>query len=342
MKIRFSAMIMSVIFLLVLTSCSGAKQLNERLIIQGLGIDYKNEQYIVNIMYMDTSSEKKETKTVKTTGISVLDAMTNSISITGKEPLYSQNLFIILGGNLIKKGYKDAIDFFSQYYESRQNVNIFTTLKNAEDIIMLKKITPQQINDISDDTKRSGRSIISSLMQMENDRLSGYNSPKTTNIVIKDGVVKSSGTNVFIKDKYKYTISSENSLGALLVSGKADTATQLVVENNINDFTLSNCSSKIDVLINDKDTIFNIDISAKADVYKLHLEEEDIKKSIEKRIESICEKVIKKCIEEKKTDIFGFSDILINKNKSLYNNMKNINEILSKSKYKISVDVSIN
>ncbi len=342
MKKLVAFIILSTFLLIILTSCTGAKQLNERLIVQGLGIDYSFDKYTISVMYMDTSSETQQTKTLVTNGNSVVDAMTNSISETGKEPLYSQNLFILLGKGVIENGFDEALNFFAQYYESRQNVNIFATLEKAEDIIMQKDITPQQINDISGDTKRSGRAIISTLMTLENDLLSGYYAPKTTNLILSEETVKSDGTVVFKEDKVDYTISPVESLGVLLVSGNADTATEVTVEDNQNDFMLSNCDSNIEVNIENNNVTFDIKISANADVYKLHLEEDELENSIQNRIDDICNQAIEKCIIENKSDVFGFSNYLMNKDKEYYKSLENVLDTLSKATYNVETTISVN
>ena len=345
MKKIISLIAFSMVLIMLLTSCTGAKQLNDRLIIQGIGIDYFNKEYVVSVMYMDTStSAEQKTKTLVTKGNSVVDALTNSISITGKEPLYSQNLFILLGESTVRLGFCKPLNFFAQYYESRQNVNIFVTDEKAEDIITKKGVTPQRIEDISNSKQRSGRTISSTLMQIENDRLGDYSYPKTTNITIEKDAIIANGTAVFKGDKYQFLLNTEESLAVLLISDKADTASELTMDDEENDFTLSKCESKVSINVDEKDQklSFSIEINGNADVYELHLDREDLKKSIEKRVEEICKNSIKTCIKINRADVFGFSKMLMKQNNEYYKNAQNIGDELYKANYNVLCNMELN
>lgn len=156
------ALVLSILVAISCTGCTGAKQLSERLIIQGIGIDREDEGgYCLTLMYLDTesSTEEETVKVLMAKGKSVMDAMANSISQTGKEPLYSQNLFLLLGMKTAQTGFEEALSFFTTYYEARPNVNVFVCENKAEALLTAEEITPQQIDTISQsERKAAGRS----------------------------------------------------------------------------------------------------------------------------------------------------------------------------------------
>lgn len=339
------------LFLLVIatafsfTGCTGAKQLSERLIIQGIGIDREESGYTLTLMYLDTesSTEEETVKVLKTKGSTVMDAMANSIAQTGKEPLYSQNLFLLLGLETARTGFEDALEFFTTYYEARPNVNVFVSEKTAAEILTAKEIRPQQIDFISQSEKKSGRTVVSTLMQLEADRINGFVSPKTSMLALDGEKAKSMGTAVFAKDRYLFLLTPAQSLGALLISGKADTASELILEgSNSVDFTLTHCKSDITAKNENDKLVFTIKIKASADVYTSPLRKESVKEQLDKRIEDLCNSTLNTCIKENGADIFGFSKRLLQSDSAYFKQLGDVSNALKNASYRISADVKIN
>lgn len=339
------------LFLLVILTafsfagCTGAKQLSERLIIQGIGIDREQDGYALTLMYLDTesSTEEETVKVIKAKGNTVMDAMAGSITQTGKEPLYSQNLFLLLGMETAKTGFQDALEFFTTYYEARPNVNIFVSETTANEIMASKEMRPQQIDFISQSEKKSGRTIVSTLLQLEADRLNGKVSPKTSMLALDGEEAKTTGTAVFAKDRYLFSLTPQQSLGALLISGKADTASELILEGtNSVDFTLSRCKSEVTVKRDGAKLAFDIKIKASADVYTSPLHKEEVKEELDQKVEALCDATIKTCIKENGADIFGFSKRLLQNDSAYFKQIEDITAVLKNASYHVSADVKIN
>ena len=90
-----------------------SKELNERMVIQGMGIDYIDDSYSVTVMYMNTDAtdQSKPFKTLTGNGRTITEAVTNIVSENGLEPLYSHNSFILLGNSLCNFGVSEALGF---------------------------------------------------------------------------------------------------------------------------------------------------------------------------------------------------------------------------------------
>lgn len=339
------------LFLLVVSTafsfagCTGAKQLSERLIIQGIGIDREQSGYTLTLMYLDTESatEEETVKVIKSKGNTVMDAMANSIAQTGKEPLYSQNLFLLLGIETAKTGFEDALEFFTTYYEARPNVNVFISDKTAATILDAEGMRPQQIDFISQSEKKSGRTVVSNLMQMEADRLNGFVSPKTSMLTLDGDEAKTTGTAVFAKDRYLFSLTPSQSLGALLISGRADTASELILKGSGSvDFTLTRCKSDVTVKREGERLTFDIRIKASADVYTSPLEKEGVKKALDQKIVALCNDTVKTCIKENGADIFGFSKRLLQSDSAYFKQVEDVAAVLKNASYQVSSDVKIN
>lgn len=342
---KFMALVLSILVAVSFSGCTGAKQLSERLIIQGIGIDREDDGFTLTMMYLDTesSTEEETVKVLQSKGNTVLDAMANSVTKTGKEPLYSQNLFLLLGIKTAQTGFEEALSFFNTYYEARPNVNVFVCETKASDLMNIEEITPEQIDFISQSEKKSGRTVVSTLMQMEADRIGGNMSPKTSLLTLDGKEAKAMGTAVFAKDRYLFSLTPQESLGALLISGKADTASELILKGNGNvDFTLSRCKSEITPVIDGSSLSFRIQIKASADVYIAPREKEGVKEELEKRVITLCENTIHTCITENGADIFGFSKRLLQYDGNYFKQLSDVPAALKSARYEVSAEVKIN
>lgn len=344
---KLLVLLLAVMTALTFTGCTGAKQLSERLIIQGLGIDRAEDGFSLTLMYLDTesSTEEETVKVMQAKGNTVMDAMADSITQTGKEPLYSQNLFLLIGKKTAETGFEDVLSFFTTYYEARANVNVFVCDNTAESLLTQKDITPQQIDLISQSEKKSGRTVVSTLMQMESDRIFGSTAPKTSLLTLDEEMPKAAGTAVFAKDRFVFSLTTQESLGALLISGKADTASELILKGNDSsniDFTLTRCNSEITPSIDEDFITFRIKIKTSADVYTAPSKKESVKEALEKRVVKLCEDTIKTCIKENGADVFGFSRRLLQHDGNFYRQLVDVPQALKDARYEVSAEVKIN
>ncbi len=133
--------------------CS-SPQLNQRLIVQGIGIDKSDSGFMMTLITLDTEAEKSE-KTLKTEcfqGKDIAAAIKNSEYITGKKIMLSQCLFILL--NQEAAAYtSDIMDYFAKNREIIKTVNIMASESKARETIITatKKLNyhSEDINVIS-------------------------------------------------------------------------------------------------------------------------------------------------------------------------------------------------
>ena len=124
MKAKVSFFILCLLFLVLAPGCSQVNQLNERLIVNGIGVDIEDGAYVVTMHVFDAQrasaggEESQDIVVMTGRGRSVIDAF-NAITLqSGKEPLFSQNLVLIVGEETAKNGMNNMIDFFIRYYET--------------------------------------------------------------------------------------------------------------------------------------------------------------------------------------------------------------------------------
>lgn len=342
---KIAALILAILCMVSFTSCTGATQLDDRLIIQGIGIDVDGGEYLATIMYLDTDNKRDEapgTGVIYSNGKTVMDALTNAVSQSGKEPLYGQNLFLIIGSTLAKQGIGNAMNFFANFYESRPTISIFISTTSAKNIMSTPGVTATIIDKLGETETASGRIILSNLKDFISDNLNKTSQPKTALIEREGDSVYTSGTAIFKNDKLVGMLSYEETLGALIILNDTKVASEVVtLEGEDVSFSISNCKTKIKTYISNSMLEFDIDIKAKVDIYELNEFKESIKKDIEKRVQNICDYAIEKCIKEYSADIFGFGKRVLQTDEDYYENVDDWEGVLKGARYNTSVEIEL-
>lgn len=344
---RIIAVLLVLAIIFTLTGCKGTKQLNERLIIQGIGIDFSEDQYEVTLMYMDTdqaSADQKVTHNViSSKGRTVLDTITNAVSQKGQEPLYSHNLFILLGKGLTSRGINDALRLFVDYYESRPTVDVFAGESSAKEIMTAKDVTPKSIAQLAQTEFTSGRTITSPLYKFVADMENETQSPVTASLKLQDGVLCVDGAAVFKDGKRVYTLNNEETLGVLLMTGKAGLATEVITLDGISQsFSLSKAKSEINISRTNENLRCKIKIKGTADLYEgSNFDDEKTQEKIEDRIKALCYEGVESAVKNNNADILSIGRILRMKDNGFYKSVDDWDTLLSNTEFDIEADIKV-
>lgn len=343
---KVCAIFLILVFMLVFGGCTGAKQLNERLIIQGIGVDYYGGEYTVSLMCMNTEDPENEAsavKTVVTTGRTVFDTITNAISQTGQEPLYGHNMFIILGSNICSRGVGDVLDFFVDYYEARATVTVFAAKCNAINIITQEKVTPKQIANLALTEKNSGRTTASPLYKFISALENKTQCPVAASLNIKENEVYVDGTAVFKEGRQVCVLDESQTMGALLINGRADVSTEVIeLKGENKSFSLSHTSSEMDFNVDKGVLNCTVNIKGTAKMYEnKNIDASRLKDSIEMRVRELCKSAWQTAVADNQTDIFNIGRALNIKDNSFYNSVSDWDKILSKTIVKFNVNINV-
>ncbi|MGN0498770.1 MAG: Ger(x)C family spore germination C-terminal domain-containing protein [Acutalibacteraceae bacterium] len=341
---RFSAL--ALILVLLLSGCSPIENnLDKRLIIQGIGIDKKADNYKVTAMYMDTANPVGEADVtssfVEGSGSSVLDALTDTANKTGREPLYGQCAFIVLGGGLINDGIKEPLEFFTDYYEFHPNINIFCSEMSAEKIMRAENMSVRLMQDFADTEASTGKTISSTLNEVYSALCSGRTSAVTALLDIEDKNVVLKGAVAFNGDKKGATLNNAQCMAVLLMCGDAKSVWDIFPSDegsNIN-YSLSDCKSNI-ALSTDGELEFDIAISAHASAYASQSDSR-LEAKINSRIKSLCENAIEQLLKKKRLDVFNLERTLYRQNYGLYKSLENPKQSVVLSRVNVQVDIEL-
>lgn len=250
--------------ILLFSACDGIKitELNERLIIEAIGIDYgENGDYAVTVQALDseaTGSEQDDasaqpTKTFVFSGASVGEAL-NGISVhTGKTPLYSQARVIIIGNEVAKRSIGEALDFFLREYTTRTDILTAVAEKSAKETVNASfgenAIGAQVIENALNSGEYTGNAVAVPLYKFINlliDEKSGAFCPVIgvrKEELSDDARIEVTGTALFYGNTFRSVLNTEETRGLLFLTDRISSA-DLPLKSEDGIFTLRIVSSK--------------------------------------------------------------------------------------------------
>lgn len=150
----------------LLSGCLNSVQLNQRAIVQAVGVDLKDDQIALTFQVFSPASSAGSSigsttdnaKILQVTGRTVSEAIQNANLKQGKQLFVGHNRIIIIGSALAEKGLEQPLSYFSATPWSRQNVYLALAEDKASDILsakinqgMLPAETLQKIVENSED-----------------------------------------------------------------------------------------------------------------------------------------------------------------------------------------------
>lgn len=357
---------------LIFSSCSyGETELKNRLIIEGIGVDYDNEknEYIVTAQTLNTSQSGGEESTPEkpfinysANGKTIAEALNMLSDATGKNPLFSQNRVIIFGKSLSGSEKVKSLDFFAREYTARADVLVASSKGDAADIFAVEsgegEITAKVIEEAIIECGKNSVSVNTELFNAVNLSLEENTSFTMPLIEIskerngEKAAVRVSGTYVYTDGEEMNTLDSEETMFFLLLTGKAENGTFSVSANDSEAaLDLIKCKTKIDVSSNKGAPKFDITVKCDADMIEYDTEKigfvsaddaEKVKEAAEEYLKKGMYELLEKQLGEEKCDIFRFGRRFMKKYPDEYENIKNDWEsILSEIQYTVNTNVNI-
>lgn len=273
------------LFLLPLGGCSDAIELNERVLVKGIGIDVRDGIYEITLHLFDAEasgeSAPDDINVVSSTGRSVFEAIDNLSLKTGKEGLFSQNLILVIGEDTAVEGVYRIIDSFVRYYEARPTVPILIAHGcTARELMNCKSggelIKPNVLADIATAGERNSRGQSVTMLTFAGDLRSTFAQPYAASARLEaDGEncsVVSDGTAVFKEDKLTGFLNPEETRGFLLLTGNTSGGSESVEVPEIGNVTFSILSTKsqVDTSLSEGLPRFSVTVWVEANIYEIN------------------------------------------------------------------------
>lgn len=353
------AVAFALISCLSLQGCSYQVQLSQRLLIQGIGIDYEDGVYRATVQVTKVSDQEENTVSLMNgEGDSAMDALSAITLANGKKPLYSHSLVLVLGRGCAEKGLSNVMDFFIRYPESHPTVNVLMADSSAEDILSTeqedgKYIQARDIAELAKGGKYNGETVQTEMLDVIN-QLRGEGSSPYLPIVMQDGEsIVSSGTAVFSGDQLVADLDAQETRGLLLITGKLHNGTAVVQSPEIGKVTLEleEASTKISPQIIGEKPRFSIEVECGATIGAADMPSgrsldsmmyKKIGELLEAQLKQNCMEAITVCIEDNHSDIFNFGRRLYQSQPAYWKQHEaNWREEMDQAEYDVQVEVHL-
>lgn len=339
------------IFIVFLTGCFDYTEINNLVIISGIGIDYQNDKFILTVEALynedDNGSSKEIGKIFSSSGKTLTDAFNNISLSLDKEPYLAHLKILVLSKEAANKKLNSIFDFFLRNNQIRNIFNIVIADNNSpEEILNTKseifKVSSERIKDLLENNQYSNYiSKNTYFKKIVSDYLS-----KEKNIALSS--IKVSNDDLSLSNLY---IFNDKKIVSKLTNSEANTLS-LLDNKNLKSYYKYSCDlnkyvvisvykNKPDIFINKKEFIVHNNIQAEIiqNDCNINLEKnknlQKLSKKFEKIINSDIDDLVKR-IKNCNSDILGINNKYYLKYKKKNKNyFKNVN-------YKIKTKININ
>lgn len=318
------ALVLGAALMLSMQGC-GYRELYERLLIHGIGVDAVEDGFLVTVR-SSVSPEDEGEECFTSTGKSVLEALTNLSLSTGREPFYSHNYLVVFGESCARQGLDSCLDFFIRYYNTRPAVQVYLAEGSAGEILSFeedgKLLRMSELQELGKSGALNGKAVGAELLDFVNGVKREGSSPVLPVLRAGEDGVEVAATAYFTGYKQAGVLSLSQTRGYLAAKGQLKKG-EAVVRGDFGAATLSlsQCGGKIDARIGGEGPVFTISVEAQADVSAVsggrsRLEPGDYAQ-IEREAAALLQgevlSALKQSVQEDNCDIFGFGNLLYRK-----------------------------
>jgi spore germination protein KC len=353
--------------------CQSARELNELVIVMGIGMD-SDEETQGNIRLTAQIVLPEKISTSKEGGMSSgsegpyynLDSSASNTfeavreythMISGKLYTAHAQIFII-GRKMAEQGFAPYLDFFVRAKETRPTAKIVISETTASDVLgvkpkmgmlpatsITKLVEGQGANSQSKET-----TMLDYVKAMQSSTFSLI--VPITRVEEKEGekIISVSGMAVFKKDKMVGELSEDETRGVLWVRGEVQsTAINVEIAGGVASFEVLGAQSKVSPVVSEGKIVMKISVSVVAELAEQTCKEnlatpDNIKKLQALVGESICGEIVLSYNKAAAlhADVFGFGDMIHQHNDASWHDMEpNWDKLFPEITLDIKTDVSI-
>lgn len=305
-KIFFSLFLCFLLF----TGCTGSRHLKDLFIVEGLGIDYYDNNLSVTIQGLKVNvSNASDTPlgnmvvNTSASGTTVSNAINNIAKAVSKRAFFGHNKIIVLSKELAQNDIKNYIDYFLRSEDSRADVAICVSNEKAKFILESKEndanVPSENILFLINNNEETGQSILvneNELLMLYEDKYSDIYLPV---IERKDdeSTVKSAGIALFSDNRLAYITNDIETKGFVILNNKAKDVLIQISDEKFGkiDVKLSNIKCKKSASVAENKVYFNVEINA--DIILGEIEKGTQNKLSKKDNKRLCALVEKACNE---------------------------------------------
>ena len=357
---RMLCLFLSIGISLMGTGCSNATPLKEKLIVEGIGIDFDQEEFVVTLqVYAPSSNESEggEGQLFTQRGRTVQEALAQIDKNLGKTSFFADTKVIVLSYQALQQGLWKVIDVFVRSSELGSNVCVVATENNPVDVFSIEKEGNNMAAKILANGLRYGRSdsapVSGELMRV----VQGLMDESVTVSMPMVKVEEKEGKKYpvfervlcFKEDKPVYQMNEEMKWVYHWMN-QYDDKRSFLVEDQGNWVSLLLHQSKVSttVTVEHQKPLFLVELTIKAEVGEVsspHLLTEEGIKGLQvitqEKMEGMINKTLETVINQQNCDVFRLGKTLKKQQSAYYKSLSSWYDTMKNSTYNVQVELEI-
>lgn len=248
-----------ILTLLLCTGCFDYKEINDLAIINAIGVDYENDEYVITLEILNDQIDKDSSKITSYTkvghGKNLTSAIENAADKLSKQLIFNHIKLMILSKSIIEEKFENIIDLFLRNTYFRENFYVISATKNKPETLLNHTtneapIASTAITDTLESIRYSSNTnVLKKFDEMVEEVITYGIDTCFSNITLKDNEFIVDGMSIFNNYSYKSNLSNEYVKIYNLLIDNFDRPTYTINYDNLS-FTTAINNGKINAEIN--------------------------------------------------------------------------------------------
>ena len=248
-----------ILTLLLCTGCFDYKEINDLAIINAIGVDYENDEYVITLEILNDQIDKDSSKITSYTkvghGKNLTSAIENAADKLSKQLMFNHIKLMILSKSIIEEKLENIIDLFLRNTYFRENFYVISATKNKPETLLNHTtneapIASTAITDTLESIRYSSNTnVLKKFDEMVEEVITYGIDTCFSNITLKDNEFIVDGMSIFNNYSYKSNLSNEYVKIYNLLTDNFDRPTYTINYDNLS-FTTAINNGKINAEIN--------------------------------------------------------------------------------------------
>ena len=247
-----------ILTLLLCTGCFDYKEINDLAIINAIGVDYENDEYVITLEILNDQIDKDSSKITSYTkvgyGKNLTSAIENAADKLSKQLIFNHIKLMILSKSIIEEKFENIIDLFLRNTYFRENFYVISATKNKPETLLNHTtneapIASTAITDTLESIRYSSNTnVLKKFDEMVEEVITYGIDTCFSNITLKDNEFIVDGMSIFNNYSYKSNLSNEYVKIYNLLTDNFDRPTYTINYDNLS-FTTAINNGKINTEI---------------------------------------------------------------------------------------------
>lgn len=247
-----------ILTLLLCTGCFDYKEINDLAIINAIGVDYENDEYVITLEILNDQIDKDSSKITSYTkvghGKNLTSAIENAADKLSKQLIFNHIKLMILSKSIIEEKFENIIDLFLRNTYFRENFYVISTTKNKPETLLNHTtneapIASTAITDTLESIRYSSNTnVLKKFDEIVEEVITYGIDTCFSNITLKDNEFIVDGMSIFNNYSYKSNLSNEYVKIYNLLTDNFDRPTYTINYDNLS-FTTAINNGKINTEI---------------------------------------------------------------------------------------------